>query len=399
MKHFADGKSDACLIAQNLLEKLLLAGNKSVAGVRSRAPTLTKANLEPYRRLSGWYQKQECEERFLAARDVGAISFARDKGNLIDGQIERIELLDVGRLASFLDHNTYASVFEAAVALIEPLLTDFPVMQEVVDKWRAMGKVRSLGPQDASKWIEAAKVIKSCADSSVDAISIPVREYSARLFKDSKRIERLVPQMDVLLSGNIEPKQRPEAQVLQELGLFREEQPVLLAGKVTVQRNRVCAILDSPYSGFSAASVQSVQSTLTLVMTIENLTTFHSEAKRRQDENVLLIYTAGMPSPAWCAMYSRLLGSLPVDTPVFHWGDIDEGGFRIAARIATQAKSVGYVLQPQSMSPKYIHPEMLRKASAKTLERMRHFASQAGWDALGIEVKQAGFTVEQEALF
>src|SRR5450830_698484 len=45
------------------------------------------------------------------------------------------------------------------------------------------------------------------------ASTAPVREFSARLFLDSKRIETLTSQLDILLSGSVEDSIRPVAQV------------------------------------------------------------------------------------------------------------------------------------------------------------------------------------------
>ena len=132
-------------------------------------------------------------------------------------------------------------------------------------------------------------------------------------------------------------------------------------------------------------------------MTIENLTTFHSEAKRHCDEDVLLIYTAGMPSPNWRNMYIRLLKSVPSAIPVLHWGDVDEGGFRIAATLARDALSAGHTLQPWKMHPDDVPADVRRTATPYVLGRIRHFAEAAGWAALGAAVS-AGFTLEQEGL-
>src|SRR3546814_14110392 len=88
-----------------------------------------------------------------------------------------------------------------------------------------------------------------------------------------------------------------------------------------IARDRTTGLIDAPYLGLPAGTIQKVASKVTEVITIENKTTFHSEAKRHQDNEVLLIYTAGMPSPAWRAMYRRLLVSLPTATPFYTWGD------------------------------------------------------------------------------
>jgi len=191
---------------------------------------------------------------------------------------------------------------------------------------------------------------------------------------------------------------RTPAQVWQELGLFREEHPVLLAGHVQVARDRSTGLIDAPYMGLPAATIRGVASTVIEVITIENKTTFHSEAKRRQDDKVLLIYTAGMPSPAWRSMYGRLLGSLPPTTPINHWGDVDEGGFRIASTIAAVARAAGFSLRPYRMSPEDVPSKMRVRASARTLERIHHFACAAGWPELGLTIREAEFVAEQEVL-
>ncbi|EKT4459901.1 DUF2399 domain-containing protein [Pseudomonas putida] len=384
-------------IAQDLLLKLLKMGNKSEAGVRQHAPALTAAKLKPYGALRNWHQKHECEEVFLAARDAGAISFLRDKLNPEDGLIERIELIDTSVLARFLKQTTHQEIMADARELLAPHLARYDVLEEVIERWSRMANVRSYGPTDASNWIEAITVIDQCLQMQDITLS-PVREMSARLLRNSKRIEQLTVQLDVLLQGSIEAAARTPAEVWQELGLFKEEHPVLLAGNVSIVRTRVTAMLDEPYTGLPATAIQSISGPVESVLTIENLTTFHSEAKRHPSRPTLLIYTAGMPSPTWRAMYQRLLSGLVPGTPVHHWGDVDEGGFRIASVLAKTSAAVGHALMPYAMTPDHVPMNMRKPASKRTLTRMKHFAELAGWASLGEELFKAGFIVEQEAL-
>ncbi|MBC7379974.1 MAG: DUF2399 domain-containing protein [Burkholderiaceae bacterium] len=385
-------------IARDLLLKLLSAGNKAQAGVRMRAPVLTASQMGTYRELRNWHLKQECEETFLAARDGGHITLVRDKLNPDDGLIERIELLDVTGLAGFLGQDSYATVFEQARVALEPLRASYAVVDDVLQRWASMARVRGLGPQDVKGWLDATRVLDACAGRTVQGVELPLREFSARLFRDSKRVEKLAVELDVMLCDSIESQPRAPTQVWQELGLLPQEHPVLLAGRVQIDRGRVSGLLDAPYTGLPAASIRAVVSQVNEVLSIENLTTFHSEARRRCETSTLLIYTAGMPSPAWCSMYQRLLQSLPVVTEVNHWGDVDEGGFRIAARIAKVARESGHSLRPHHMSPEDVPEQMRVPASAATLIRMQRFASAAGWLELAAAVVAAGFTAEQESI-
>lgn len=386
-------------IARKLLEKLAAAGTKADAGVRSRAPALTRSHLSPYLQLRSLQQKESFETTMLSARGAGAVELVWERANPKDGFIERIDLVDLRALSAFIGEVPLSDRLAAAAEALSELTGQFPVLRDVLGRWAQVGKVRGIGPDGTQEWIDAARVVAFAAGNTSDrAIALPLREASAQLFGDSKRIERLTAPMDVLLAGSIEAMPRAPVDVWQEIGLFREEQPALLAGKVVVERLRVTSLLDAPYSGLPAKSVLRLASAPQSVMSIENLTTFHSEARRRCDDEVLLLYTGGMPSPAWRGMYVRLLTGLPAGTPVFHWGDLDEGGFRIAAFLAKEARSAGQELLPWSMHPDDVPEADRRAASPKTIERMQHFARAAGWGAIGEAISVSGFTVEQEAL-
>ena len=385
--------------ARNALTKLLEAGNRATAGVRSTPPALTRSQLADYQATRSLADKEAFEAAMKAARAEGAVALTWEKGLGEEGFIQRVELIDLDALAKLLGVETAASRLERAAAQLADLLTGFPVLTDVLARWASLKKVRTYGPEDAQDWADAARVIQFMTSARENrAVDEPIREVSARLFKDSKRIEKLAAPVDVLLTGDVDAEPREAHDVWQEIGLFREEQPVRMAGRVVVARTRVTDLLDEPYGAFSAPSVVGLASQPKLVMTIENQTTFHSEARRRCDEDILLIYTAGMPTPAWRAMYVRLLKGLPPEMPVYHFGDIDEGGFRIAAILALDAQSAGHILQPWKMHPDDVPEERRVEASKHTLERIQRFASAAGWDELGREVAKAGFTVEQEAL-
>ncbi|MEI5996295.1 DUF2399 domain-containing protein [Paraburkholderia bengalensis] len=311
----------------------------------------------------------------------------------------RVELADLSRLADFLQLETNTSKIAVAGTALSLHLSAFPVLVEVLSCWSTLRKVRGSGPEHVQDWIDAVAVIEYMQrNQEAKADELPIREVSARLFKDSKRIERITAQLDVLLSGSIESEVRQSSDVWREIGLGREEQPVRMAGAVVIRRTRLTSILDEPYAGFPASSVLGVEGHPDYVLTIENQTTFHTEAKRRCMENVLLIYTAGMPSPSWCAMYERLLSSISADVPIRHWGDVDEGGFRIAAYIASTAANAGRTLSPYRMSPDDV-PEGARvKADDGKAARMGDFAKKAGWYELAAAILDLKFTAEQESL-
>src|SRR5690606_7923222 len=107
----------------------------------------------------------------------------------------------------------------------------------------------------------------------------------------------------------------------------------------------------------------------------------------------------GMPSPAWRALYRRIVAGLPDTTDLYHWGDIDEGGFRIAATLGTDVCREGRTLRHWLMSPDTIGKQAPRReATSSALARMAYWADKAGWEEIGVDLLKQGFRLEQEAL-
>ena len=108
-----------------------------------------------------------------------------------------------------------------------------------------------------------------------------------------------------------------------------------------------------------------------------------------------------MPSPAWRAAYTRILARWPSELPVYHWGDIDEGGFRIAAVLAVTAQTAGRRLRPWLMSPADIPAETARHAkipTAASVAAMVRWAERSGWGELARPLREYAMQLEQESL-
>jgi hypothetical protein len=387
------------LDAYNLLEKLLTSGEKSHAGVRKRESVLTATHLRDYWESPSSKQRENFEAVLEAAAANGAITLERESGYADDGVIRRVKLTDLDQLANFLSRQTQQNKLNDAHIQLDDAQASYPVLMDVFAQWSKLKKVRGIGPEGAPDWVDAIRVIEHMKSRhDVSEAELPVREVSAKLFRDSKRIERLVSLIDVLVSGDIAPEQRRPNEILAEIGLGREEMPVRLAGNVCVRRSRVCSILDAPYGAFPASSIVGLEGNIVGIRTIENQTTFHRLALRESDLPRLLIYTGGMPSPAWVAMYKRILSSVSPPLVVDHWGDVDEGGFRIAAFLARAAQSEGHILKPYRMQPSEVPEAVRRKAPEHVVDHMIHYAGEAGWPEIADEIRRMKIVVEQEAL-
>ena len=102
-----------------------------------------------------------------------------------------------------------------------------------------------------------------------------------------------------------------------------------------------------------------------------------------------------MPSPSWCRTYARILDAIPTTVPAYHWGDIDQGGFRIAAHIR-HACLRQRAFHPWQMDADQLDGIAFSDATEAVRSNMARHASDAGWEALSRRMPPQ--TVEQEGI-
>ena len=338
----------------------------------------------------------------LAERE-GAIVAVRDRRRGDGETLLRLVVADVDALARHLGVGTVAQRAERAAATLEPWVARFPVIAEILASWRRDAMVRKHGPEASGDLAAAAFAVDALlAEADAQRGERILRKESVRLFGDSKRIEALTPWLDVLVNGELASSGLDREQVWAALGLRKEPLPLLLAGIGTLELDDGSHVaLPHRYLGVPAESLRAIDTPARHVLTVENAASFHDAARVRGDAPVILLYSGGMPSPTWRAAYRRLLGCLRADTAVYHWGDIDEGGFRIAAKIAETARDAGFDLRPSLMSPGEIPGPLRRHArvpSQSVLASMRRWATRAGWPDIAAALAEEPILLEQEAL-
>lgn len=62
-----------------------------------------------------------------------------------------------------------------------------------------------------------------------------------------------------------------------------------------------------------------------------------------------------------------------------HWGDIDVGGFRIAARLAGSAMALGHRLELWRMNPAESATTQTEKASENKIDQIKIICERYGW--------------------
>ena len=388
--------------ATPLLLRLLRRGEaaRSRGDARPASLPLTGASAREYLSLPTLQSRESFHGQISVAERAGAITVVRDRHRGDGEQLLRIGIADLEKLASHLGVDLLASRIENAAAVLHIWCKRLPVLERVIDAWRLGGKVRGCGPEAATELADAARAVLACQEAG--ARERVLRRESVRLFGDSKRLEMLTTWLDLLSTGELVadgPLDR--SHVWATLGLRREPQPLLLAGPGELQVGQDRIPLVRPWIGIAPESLQALYSPARALLSIENLASFHEAARLPRAGGWLLLYTGGMPSPAWREAYARILGRLPDDIGIYHWGDIDEGGFRIAAVLASTAAGSGRRLRPWCMSPSALPDDVVSSAQEPdraTLARMQRWARRTGWDEVADDLESRPLRLEQEAL-
>lgn len=384
--------------AQHVLERLLRRGETARRRGQNASLSMRSArDAGEYLALRSLAEIETFHAHIALAERDGGIEVQRDRC----GDGERLERLSVANLTALARHLGTIPLDQQADAAADALSrwqAQFPIIHDVLMRWREGRKVRGADASAASDLADAAVAVAARqADAGNERI---LRRESVRLFGQSKRLEKLTPWLDLLLTNDLASSGMMPQETWALLDLRREPQPFLVAGSGTVTLlDGMQLPLARPFLGLPSEAISALSSPARCVLSIENLASFHDAAAlAAQRHDILLLYTAGMPSPAWRKACLRLLQGLPQSLAFYHWGDIDEGGFRIASVLAGMLGSVGRALRPWCMTPDVAIAETPPPPPPETLRAMCRWARRAGWDDVACELEISPMSLEQERL-
>jgi len=391
--------------ARKALEKLLSRAERAWSRNSEDATLalrMSAASFKDYLELPTRRDTDEFHAAMRAAERAGAIRIEWDSRAGEDGQILRVVLMDRAALTNHLGRTPlWDACSQAAARLSE--FAPHEGARRLLEKWQIGKRPRGIGPDRVDDLVDAVRVLHGLDEYSGE--DIPVRQYSVKLFNDSKRIETLLPVLDFLTSEeDDEGMARTAEEILGGLGLIRHPQPALAAGMARVVFTNGDAIrIPSPYLGLAPQSVECIEvdPRARFILTVENYTTF-SEICRGKAGPIqgVVLYTAGMPSPSFLTVYAKALESTPAGIPVYHWGDIDLGGYRIAEVLSSQALAMGKNLLLWNMNPEDISRNHTpwRSLSDKEVGWMKQIAERNQWLHEYIGIDSASVAFEQEML-
>jgi hypothetical protein len=292
-----------------------------------------------------------------AAR-MGAIALERHQLGRFTGEFARVRLIDASRLYEFLNRSPAAAVAAATLRTIEesaPEILAEPLFREIVrdaeKAWATNKSFIGLSATEVGVFLTVLRLTHGIIHLS--GRDIDHRTFSRRTVKDSKALERSEGRVAQLLkrwNGGLDGDEPRE--ILEACGIVRRAHSLFVKGPISLSSNKIRVEgTGDLFLGLPWVSVQcaTLSEPVDYIITIENPTSFWrycAETKGRY----LALLSDGFPARDVLSSMVHLVAAARsiAEVPVFHWGDIDAGGVRIAAHLED---AFGTTLRLHQMSP------------------------------------------------
>jgi len=294
-------------------------------------------------------------DRLLAdAERQGAISVVKGRGDARH-LTERIRLRDAVRLYEFLGRIPAVERARAAVSQLQasvvPKHTDaVEARDSIVAGWLRGERPFSISLEQTDQAVEFITALDAVlARDPMDRRDL--RTYSGQTTGNTKLLERYASRIvNFLKQIRKLDADLSDSEVMASLGLEKFSQPVLIAGPV---RLAGVDFANLAYVGLPPEQAPEIKpaGTIRSILTIENLASFNRHVREALQANDVVIYTGGFPSRAVAATLVAI-SRWPGITRIHHWGDIDEGGLRIALHLTS--------LLPIPVLPHLMNPALAR---------------------------------------
>lgn len=291
--------------------------------------------------------------------------------------LKRIYLQDYERLCELIKHTPLQKKIVVALQYLDNKLSDISLYGALRDSIE-------------SNWLEH-KLFHKCTADQYETLAkgfqgahlalelykkkeaIDYRHFSIKAFNDSKKLGSYKGLIANLLKSQfLELEGFDIDEVFRFFGITPIEQPILISGSLIFTQHG--SILDAnfpPAIGlFLSKELEvSTQASITGVTTIENQASFMRYVKEEKQPREIVLYTAGIPTPSFIALFQKISNALGPQVSYLHWGDIDLGGFKIWNILN---KSIEREIKPYRMSPddylSSLHLKDLSKSEKTQLE-------------------------------
>ena len=330
--------------ATEILKTLLEKDDKNQSGLPAKISTKEKV-MAPYANDKPMGIFLKTNELLASYETEGLIKLKYYKGS---SHIHMIYLENAELVARVIGFTLLSDRLVKSISILDKALAGNSIYDEIKpeieESWRA-SKVylNCCKVSDIEKLIDITNGARAILELEDEDQEIDYRHFSVKIFKNSKRLDEIKTGIAKLLN-----RMKADAyadmeteDILKVFGLFPIKHPVFLSGPIEFWAGDLSIRADFPPAigiwSDRIDSVSRIDSEPTLVTTIENQATFLKYVQMERSSTEIVLYTAGVPSPAFKKVYRTIVKTF-LDARLRHWGDIDLGGFTILSIIEKNAK-------------------------------------------------------------
>lgn len=354
-----------------------------------------------YNRVGGPAEQDSLHRVLRDAERAGGVRLEEDRLGRFTGEIARVRLTNADALYRFLNRPPSADIAGTARHRIESECPEIvreaffeSMLSEASAAWAINRRFLDLGANDSDGLIEVFRLthgIVHLAGRDIDH-----RTFSRRTVGDSKALERHEGRVAALLRRRDPATSDLESrEVLQAHGIVRRAHPLFLRGPISVTSDTIRLEGSGvPFVGLPWFTVQSatLHSPVDYTIIIENPTSFWRYCMEVEGRYLALL-SDGFPARDVLAGIVHMV-RVAQPAPLFHWGDIDAGGLRIAKHLED---ACGISLRLHDMAPELATKWGTPLKSRNGLERLVGHNGEIGVLAQWLQSSD-GQALEQEQL-
>lgn len=357
-----------------------------------------------YKKVGGPVAQDNFHRVLQDAERAKCIKLEKNRFGRFTGEFARVRLVDAGSLYKFLCRLPAPTTADKARQTVEAAIPEIlkepffeVLLKDAASSWAANKSFLGLTPVNIETFIAVLRLAKGIIDLS--GRDIDHRTFSRRTVKNSKALEHLEGRVAQVLKrwkpsleGN-EPRE-----VLEACGIVRRAHSLFVKGPITIGSKELqLQGTGELFIGLPWASVQyaSLNKPVEYIITIENPTSFWRYCLEIQGCYLALL-TDGFPARDVLSSMVHFVrvARLMREVPLFHWGDIDAGGVRIAAHLENAFE---FPVALHEMSPELAAKFGSPMQSRTGLDRLRTRTGNIGELARWL-VSSQGKALEQEEL-
>lgn len=343
-----------------------------------------------YKHVGGPAAQDDLHRVLKDAECSGGIALEKNRLGRFTGELARVRLLNAEMLYKFLGRSSAESIADATHSIIEdsiPEIVKDPFFKDIVEDaaaaWRINKRFLGLTSADANSLITVLRLthgIINLAGRDIDH-----RTFSRRTVKNSKALEQSEGRVANLLkrwNKNFENEEPRE--ILEACGIVRRAHVLFVKGPVRVSADDLkLEGTGDLFIGLPWSSVQRavLSKPIEYIITIENATSFWRYCLEVQGAYLALLSDGFPARDVLSGMMHFVKSARSIqEVPIFHWGDIDAGGVRIAAHLedAFETPITLHMMSP-ALASKLGSPPQHRKSLAKLTTRNGDIGKLAVW--------------------